>query len=226
MRGLHLRNEHYLNYIKGQNDTTLTIHILKLLKENRLFVRKLESKQLGEIQPLSKTDLETIRRYRWYLEDTLLALENLGIDFSHNNEEQNAYVFQDKIPSITRLGFYIGGYLRGIEKYDVEINEDKAVMSYSLSDTNSIPPIILMEPDHLYKDDFYRFIHSIYMGEWREEYLNKKDYTIFENTIWAVEIFYADGSEKITFNGFNAFPYNFKQFLNFFESHKRKVYTI
>lgn len=226
MRGLHLRNEHYLNYIKGQNDTTLTIHILKLLKENRLFVRKLESKQLGEIQPLSKTDLETIRRYRWYLEDTLLALENLGIDFSHNNEEQNAYVFQDKIPSINRLGFYIGGYLRGIEKYDVEINEDKAVMSYSLSDTNSIPPIILMEPDHLYKDDFYRFIHSIYMGEWREEYLNKKDYTIFENTIWAVEIFYADGSEKITFNGFNAFPYNFKQFLNFFESHKRKVYTI
>ena len=83
---MHLRNEHYLNYIKGQNDTTLTIHILKLLKENRLFVRKLESKQLGEIQPLSKTDLETIRRYRWYLEDTLLALENLGIDFSHNNE--------------------------------------------------------------------------------------------------------------------------------------------
>ena len=120
---MHLRNEHYLNYIKGQNDTTLTIHILKLLKENRLFVRKLESKQLGEIQPLSKTDLETIRRYRWYLEDTLLALENLGIDFSHNNEEQNAYVFQDKIPSITRLGFYIGGYLRGIEKYDVEIGE-------------------------------------------------------------------------------------------------------
>lgn len=115
----------------------------------------------------------------------------------------------------------------GIEKYEIEINEDEALMSYSLSDTHSVPPIIVMEPDHLCKEEFFRFIHSIHMGEWKKAYINAQtDDMFYDNIIWGVEIFYADGVEKVTFGGFNAFPYNFEQFLNFFKRYKRKVYTL
>lgn len=224
---MHLRNEHYLHYIKGHNDVALTIHILQLQKEHTLFIRKLECKQLDGFRALTTEDLETIRRYRWYLEDTLLALENLGIYYAYNEKELFAYEFQEKIPTISRLGFYLGGYLGGIEKYDVHINDEEARMTYSLLDTNSVPPIIVMEPDHLYKDEFFHFIRSIYLGEWNEKYHHyQKKYPLFKNTIWGVEVFYADGPDKVTFSGFNAFPYNFELFLNFFERHKKKVYTI
>lgn len=222
-----LRNEHYLQYIKDQDEIALTTHVLKLQKENRRFVHQLEHKQLGKIPSLTEKDCETIQRYRWYLEDTLLALKNLGSDYMFTKSEQKAFAFQKNVPKITRVGFYIGGYLGGIEKYEIEINEDEALMSYSLSDTHSVPPIIVMEPDHLCKEEFFRFIHSIHMGEWKKAYINaQKDDMFYDNIIWRVEIFYADGLEKVTFGGFNAFPYNFEQFLNFFKRYKRKVYTL
>lgn len=104
---------------------------------------------MGAVPNLSVEDLNIIQHYRWYLDDTLLALANLGQNYTLNQTEQKARLFQEKIPEISRLGFYIGGYLGGIEKYEVEINRDKARMTYSLSDTNSIPPFILMEPDYL-----------------------------------------------------------------------------
>ena len=143
---MYLRNEHYLQYIKDQDEIALTTHVLKLQKENRRFVHQLERKQLGKIPSLTEKDCETIQRYRWYLEDTLLALKNLGSDYMFTKSEQKAFAFQKNVPKITRVGFYIGGYLGGIEKYEIEINEDEALMSYSLSDTHSVPPIIVMEP--------------------------------------------------------------------------------
>lgn len=105
---MHLRNEHYLQYIKGQDEIALTTHVLKLQKENRRFVHQLERKQLGKIPSLTEKDSETIQRYRWYLEDTLLALENLGSDYMFTKSEQKAFAFQQNVPKITRVGFYIG----------------------------------------------------------------------------------------------------------------------
>ena len=224
---MHLRNEHYLQYIKGQNERTLTLHMLKLQKEKIRVVRKFEQRQMGAVPNLSVEDLNIIQHYRWYLDDTLLALANLGQNYTLNQTEQKARLFQEKIPEISRLGFYIGGYLGGIEKYEVEINRDKARMTYSLSDTNSISPFILMEPDYLCKEVFFHFVESIYMGEWKQEYEHtQKNVRRLSNTLWGVEVSYADKSEKISFSGFNAFPYNFNQFLHFFESYKKKVYTI
>lgn len=116
MRGLHLRNEYYLQYIKGQNERTLTLHMLKLQKEKIRVVRKFEQRQMGAVPNLSVEDLNIIQHYRWYLDDTLLALANLGQNYTLNQTEQKARLFQEKIPEISRLGFYIGGYLGGIEK--------------------------------------------------------------------------------------------------------------
>ena len=94
---MHLRNEHYLQYIKGQDEIALTTHILKLQKENRRFVHQLEHKQLGNIPSLTEKDCETIQRYRWYLEDTLLALKNLGSDYMFTKSEQKAFAFQKNV---------------------------------------------------------------------------------------------------------------------------------
>lgn len=224
VRLLRLRAEHYLHYIKDQTDVALTVHILRLQKENSLFVRKLEHEQVGKIRPLTDKDLQTIRRYRWYLEDTQVALKNLGIQYAFNESEKWTLEFQYKIPMISRLGFYIGGYLGGIEKYDVLIDDEQAHITYSLSNTNAIPPIIHMDPDHLSKEEFLDFIYSLNMGEWNKEYLtNGRDYMLFENTLWGVEVYYEDGSDMVSFGGLNAFPYNFQLFLNFFEMHKKKV---
>lgn len=58
-------------------------------------------------------------------------------------------------------------------------------MTYSLSDTNSIPPFILMEPDYLCKEVFFHFVESIYMGEWKQEYeyTQKKRQTVIQHPL-------------------------------------------
>ncbi len=220
---MHLRAEHYNQCIKNQSNDTLTMHILRLQKEQRRLIREIENKEFGKPRPLNENDEADIARYRWYIQDSLSVLDKRGKELVLDERERAALQFQKDISSISRLVFYIGGYLGGHEKYEITIEADNAYISYSLSDTLSIPPLILIEPDSIKKEEFLEFIRSLHMGEWQQDYTTgPNEYMMYNSIFWDVIVYY-DNSEKREFGGLNAFPYNFSRFQGFFESHKMRI---
>lgn len=221
---MRLRTEHFVDHIQDQNEFSLTVHVFRLKKEKALLKRKIETHQIGEPQPLPKNDALKILRYRWYIKDILSAFDKIGKSCVCNAREKEAIQFQKNIPFIARVEFYIGGYLGGLERYQVIIEEDRAHLTYALSDTESIPPMILMEPEYLSKEQFSTFLRSLHMGEWQDEYTTNRFHSLeLRNTVWEVDVYYNNGLAVKSFSGLNVFPYNFSSFQRFFESRKKKI---
>lgn len=219
-----LRAEHFTKCIKDQSDEILTMHVLRLQKQKSQLKRKIEYHQIGKPRPLMESDALKINRYRQYIQDTLFALDKIGKAHLFIESRFEAIQFQKSIPFISRLDFYIGGYLGGLERYEIVIENDRAYITYSLSDTPSVPPVIIMEPDYMSKKEFIAFMYSLHMGEWQNDYCtNRHNYMMLDSIVWEVNVYYENDLEMKEFSGLNVFPYNFSLFQSFFESHKKKV---
>ena len=148
---------------------------------------------------------------REYLEEAIAALEACGETYKPTLNEQKSIDFNNNISNISKITFHIGGFFG--PNTDVSITVDDKVHTYicEMSD----PVSIMKEREYEFdKEDFFEYFPDLHMGEWRKHYdLHKYGLCVCDGTQWELTIEYNNGRKPFKSTGDNAYPYNFKTFL-------------
>ena len=67
----------------------------------------------------------------------------------------------------------------------------------------------------LSKEEITETFEDIHIGEWKRDYYNREK---SEGTQWCLELEFSNGHRCIRISGSNAFPYNFEELTEFFET--------
>ena len=151
---------------------------------------------------------------REYLQVAIETLQASGEEYHLTKAEQKALEFNDNIPNISKIDFYIGGYFGPSINVSVTV-EDKVKFLTEKYGPEELPFERREEYD---KEDFFRFWDELYLGEWRKHYdLSKYGMAVCDGTQWELTIEYNNGRKPFKSSGDNAYPHNFNRLLDCLE---------
>ena len=136
-----------------------------------------------------------------------------GWEYDLSPEEKASKEFDDRIDDIEKITVKYGGYLCGGETREItfngdEVNVEKGVL---LGYVSSESDLKYAGYEGLDSTSFLDELKEFHLGEWEKNYENL---LVEDGVQWEVVIYYNDGKKR-KFEGDNAFPYNFNDFLIF-----------
>ncbi len=203
----------YTENLEGKNSEEIMRQIRSLKKEINKLKKELEDYKSESPEVLMDPNpLTRIKVSRDYLERAKEALENSGIEYEPTLSEKREIAFNESLRNVKNIFFYIGyigGPNQGNEYWDISIvgNEAKCTHSSSISSNK--------EMTILSKEEITETFEDIHIGEWKRDYYNREK---SEGTQWCLELEFSNGHRCIRISGSNAFPYNFEELTEFFET--------
>ena len=142
-----------------------------------------------------------------YLERTKRALIDAGGIYIPTKTEEKIAVFNEKLPSISKVTFVIGGYLTGCETKVVAVAENGLHLWTEKYHGYVKSPEVECPYDVQY---FINSLQKLKLGEWRKWYDPERyGIAVLDGTHWQLCFSFNDGQSDIKFRGSNAYPYNF-----------------
>ncbi len=204
---------YYEEYIKGKSPKIIIRQIRILKKEINKLKKELEDYNSESPEILTDPNpLTRIKVSRNYLQRAKEELENFGIKYEPTLSEKREIAFNESLRNVKNIFFYIGyigGFNQGNEYWDISIIGNEAKCTHSSSITSNKEMMMLS------KEEIIEAFENIHIGEWKRDYYNREK---SEGTQWCLELEYRDGRRRIRISGSNAFPYNFEELTEFFES--------
>ncbi len=121
--------------------------------------------------------------------------------------------FDERLDNLVRIRFEIGGYFGGTERRTLTFEGEQIVVERE--GFNGFMPE--MDPVEHYvgktRTSLIEGLKELHIGKWKEDYYNPE---ILDGTQWDLVMDFADQS-SVESGGSNAFPRNFKRFLNLME---------
>ena len=152
---------------------------------------------------------------REYLSVAKRALIEAGGMYKPTKSELKAMVFEENIPYISRVVLSVGGFTMGYDKRVAEIVDGQVHLFAEKFPISDGPEEI--EHD-LTKQEFEDFLHSLHLGEWRRSYdLYRYGMAVMDGVQWELTLYFSNGHKVVTYHGDNAYPYNFREVLDWFD---------
>lgn len=153
------------------------------------------------------SEIVRLKCSRDYLERAKQALVDIGGIYHPSKVEQSAAVFQEKISHISKVVLEISGYFQGVNTYTAQVNGD--VVEISKEERLNITPPSKDKEEPYNKNEFLELFADLHIGEWRKHYSTQRfGITVLDGTQWSLDIYYNDDT-KCSYDGDNAYPYNF-----------------
>ena len=148
--------------------------------------------------------LTRLKCNRDYLERAIQVYEEAGGVYVRSKAEQRDHDFNDRLDSISKLVFTIGGFFCGQETRIFTVSDDQVFVDVE-------KPVMTMDKGEEYgpyrKEDFISGIKALHIGEWKRTY---NDPLVMDGTQWGLDIYYNNGRKAVKISGSNAYPYNFE----------------
>lgn len=193
--------------LKGKTVEEIKEEIRALKEEIAQLKYKMEDPcyQPGIIHPSDDTVLYWTREY---LATAKRALVEAGGEYEETEEDRRASIFRDSLPFLMKLEFDYGGF----GSYDpIIINCDSEKLHWS---ENHIPCI---RPDseipHT-RTELLNRIRDLHLEEWQTDYWpDKYGICVMDGIQWELKLEYSNGHETWKAFGSNAYPFNFREFM-------------
>lgn len=208
----------YETELKGKTPEQI-MTVIRSLKQNigRLKNRIEYPDYRGRKIMISPSEEVQIACNRLYLEKAKQALVEAGGIYVPSAAEQKAKKFDENIPFISKIEFFIGGYFCRGEWKSLTISDDKIFVCDDpkmLKKTNLYDGGIKVWD----KDEFFNEFKELHIGEWRKNYDPKRfGFVVMDGTQWHLEIYYSNGHRPVKIYGDNDYPYNFDRLLELLE---------
>lgn len=162
------------------------------------------------IRPSEDTQLHCTREY---LERAKLAYAEAGGTYTLSRSEEKIADFEANMDAISKMSFSFGSYFNGYPTYIVILEDELKGYKKVRGDQEAF--VFFDEDGELFtKDTFIAGLRNLYIGEWRRRYSTKRfGYMVCDGTQWQLEFEYNNGHKPVKYDGDNAYPYNFDQFL-------------
>ena len=160
-----------------------------------------------EVFPSRLTRLKCSREY---LERAIQTYEEAGGVYVRSKAEQRDHDFNDRLDSISKLVFTIGGFFCGHETRTFTVVGDQVFVDVE----KTMISMDKEEHDPYRKEDFISGIKALHIGEWKRTY---NDLLVMDGTQWELDIYYNNGRRPTKISGSNAYPYNFDDLKEFLE---------
>ena len=152
---------------------------------------------------------------RFYLERAIQALKEAGGKYVPSIAEQKAMEFESNIPYISKITFYIGGFLDGYNTRTYIIDKNMVRMTKAFSYVPEADTIGQGKVERIYKQWFLEGIKDLRIGEWRRKYdCRQFGCFVMDGTQWELEFHFSNGHKPVKICGDNAYPYNFDHLLD------------
>ena len=121
--------------------------------------------------------------------------------------------FDERLDNLVRIRFEIGGYFGGTERRTLTFKGEQIVVERE--GFNGFMPELDSVEHYVGKTrtSFINGLKELHIGRWKEDYCDPR---ILDGTQWDLVMDFADQS-SVESGGSNAFPRNFKRFLNLME---------
>lgn len=199
--------------LTGKTKDEILGEILNIQKEIRSLKHIMEAPNyVYSIYPSEDTRISWNRDY---LKLAIKAYENLGGEYKLSDEDIKAKAFDKNIGCIKKLKFSIVSWPMDYIDYIVEIKGNKVYRQIQESGIHS--PDKGME-FFMPKRDFIDMVSDMFIGEWNAEYTPETyDVVITDGENWSLDIEYSNDSEPFHCEGYNIYPWNFEDFIDFID---------
>ena len=158
---------------------------------------------------------------QYYLACAKQALVEAGGEYTPSAIEKKAMEFENSIPFISKIEFWIGGFFSGYENRTYIINGNDLQITKESSPAPGMYSLGEGKHKKLTKKNFLKGLEEIHIGEWSKRYdCSKFGQFVMDGTQWGLKFYYSNGHKPVEIHGDNAYPYNFKQLLELFEIKK------
>ncbi len=171
--------------LQGKTREDAVKEVKSLLREINRLKRILENDPYLEECMIKPGPQVKISVSRKHLTAAREFFKKQGWEYDMSKAEIKDMEFNDRINDIESINIEYGGF--HCERESRKIKLDGMTRNYLL-----------------------RELYDLHMGEWKRNYT---DPCIQDGIQWEVEIIYTDGKKRV-FSGSNAYPYNFKKFLD------------
>ena len=145
---------------------------------------------------------------REYLAMAKKALLEAGGEYEESEEDRRAADFLDNLPYLTKVEFNYGGFC----PYDpIILYCDSENLRWSDNHT----PFILPDSDiPQTRTELLARIRDLHLEEWQSDYWSDKyGIHVLDGIQWELKLEYSNGHEPWTGFGSNAYPFNFREFM-------------
>lgn len=201
---------YYESNLKGKSKTG----IMKEIRDLKRTIDELKDTMehpdyISAIKPSEDVQLWCTRMY---LDRAIQALEEVGGIYTPSKAELKSIAFDNNIDFISKITFEIGGFCQNLSRYMLEVTDDTFKFWQS---------VMFREPEEklldIEKEELLSGIRDLHIGEWRKHYtLERFGYMVLDGTQWSLKIEYSNGIDAECYDGDNAYPYNFENFLELF----------
>lgn len=203
--------EGYYNHsLLGKDKKAIMTEIRSLKREINHLKDVLEYPLRDDIDFQMEPDpLTRICCMRAYLERAKEALSECGGVYTPTKAEIKAQTFSDNLDKISKLTFFIGGFIGTQHSRCLKFRDDKVEIKQEF---NFVPGGFAPAPFD--KNEFIDKLRELHIGEWKRSYDTRKSpIDICDGVQWRMSIEFSDGIRAVSFSGDNAYPYNFKELL-------------
>lgn len=187
-----MSNEEILTKIRGSKQL---IGKNKKLLETELYIPQEESTLDAEGVTLA------IEMERWSIAEAIRTLVERGYEYTPSKAEQQSNEFQDNLSKLKKITLITTEYMLP-HTYELHFEDDVVCVGKETLEG-------FVELYHLDKNELLADIRELYVGEWNKHY-TASDYGIYilDGDSWEMIFEYDDGT-AVSFEGENAYPYNF-----------------
>ena len=187
--------------------------LLKIIHSTKIKMGRLRKKMehpdyRNKTEIVSPSDEVIYKCDRDFLNRAIIKYISLGGDYKWSITEKKDTEFNDRLDVISKIVFYNGGFFSSNFKTVIDLSEDKPkLFAGSFSE-------VYEQDIEIDKEEFLYQLGELHIGEWRCSYSpNRFGMEVLDGEQWVLKFEYKDGKKK-TFNGNNAYPYNFDELLD------------
>ena len=187
--------------------------LLKIIHSTKIKMGRLRKKMEPpdyryKTEIVSPSDDVIYKCDRDFLNRAIIKYISLGGDYKWSITEKKDTEFNDRLDVISKIVFYNGGFFSTNLKTVIDLSGDKPkLFAGSFSQ-------VYEQDIEIDKEEFLYQLGELHIGEWRCSYSPKRfGIEVLDGEQWVLKFEYKDGKKK-TFNGNNAYPYNFDELLD------------
>ena len=189
----------------GKLETKNSNEILKIIKSTKSKMGKLKRIMENPSYKPTKcpTELTMYKCEREFLDSAICKYILLTGEYNYSNIEKKDVCFNQKLDNLVKITF--------------NFNEWISPLGY----TNTIRLSKLGEKD---KISLVERLKNLHIGEWRKNYTpDRYGVCVLDGNSWSLTLEFKE-RKKLTYNGINAYPYNFRELTNILEEYECFVF--
>lgn len=193
--------------LKTKSDEEVIKEIKKFKREISQLKKAIELPIIDILltRPSPETQILCIHEY---IDEAKRLLRERGVEYKPTKAEQRALEFNEKLAELDEIFIVRDGFFKGRKQYLISCEEQYQTVIYTnRSAVDNIPFGWVIAKD---KQSFIAELEKLYIGEWKSNYYMEA----LDGEQWKIEFDFCDGTKR-TFNGSNAYPYNFNALMCF-----------